>query len=587
MVRRLALVAALVVVYFAVRFPYLSDPLWGEEGMFAHILLAAPASGETLLIGRLNGEPQYCSPEHPVALYKTIGLAGEPFKVVFPGWKTMPEYDFTRALRFTFSLFLLTVLAAILWVAYPHDSPRDPSARCVGPFALIVAVAISPLAVTKSVGLQIDAGTGLLMMGVLPVIVLAFRNGWISGRAFVALAGLGGALTGLGKIEWTLALLAAVLVALVYTILLARRDRGQPTFALWALGAVLAGLVLGNAASYLYDPINHAGGFGLLVRIVRESGYAQTGSLGRYAELLGKTLHVLLTPFLLVFLLAATAPRWLRGGDIWIIFLTAYGLALLVGFVLSPYVLESRDPRYFVPALVVLLCAGVAAFPPEGGRWLRAVGATVILGIAIPSVLAILQHFPEGRALREASDEFDARVDRAVAGTHCLPILRPDQGYLATFDFVSETIPEKYQQSFAMRVGKPLCLPFGYMGAPGPALLDDTVPNSLKQESNTPLIAQEPLVLLSIGPSSTEAGKGFNLQPNGESAMWAQGEGITASTIIVFNNVPLHGYTSGTQNSITTPLPNALFAATGEFSVYLLDTKTGGESNRMYFKVNE
>jgi hypothetical protein len=215
------------------------------------------------------------------------------------------------------------------------------------------------------------------------------------------------------------------------------------------------------------------------------------------------------------------------------------------------------------------------------------VGATVILGIAIPSVLAILQHFPEGRALREASDEFDARVDRAVAGTHCLPILRPDQGYLATFDFVSETIPEKYQQSFAMRVGKPLCLPFGYMGAPGPALLDDTVPNSLKQESNTPLIAQEPLVLLSIGPSSTEAGKGFNLQPNGESAMWAQGEGITASTIIVFNNVPLHGYTSGTQNSITTPLPNALFAATGEFSVYLLDTKTGGESNRMYFKVNE
>ncbi len=80
-------------------------------------------------------------------------------------------------------------------------------------------------------------------------------------------------------------------------------------------------------------------------------------------------------------------------------------------------------------------------------------------------------------------------------------------------------------------------------------------------------------------------GKGFNLQPNGESAMWAQGENITASTVIVFNNVHLHGYPSGKQNSITTPVPDTLFASPGEFSVYLLDTKTGAKSNEVYFQV--
>jgi 4-amino-4-deoxy-L-arabinose transferase-like glycosyltransferase len=126
-------------------------------------------------------------------------------------------------------------------------------------------------------------------------------------------------------------------------------------------------------------------------------------------------------------------------------------------------------------------------------------------------------------------------------------------------------------------------LPFGYFAAV--PLPDDTVLTLFKKSPSAFSTFEQPLVLESIGPTGTEPGKGFNQQPGGESAMWVEGENMTASTVIVFNNVPLHGYPSGKQNSITTPVPDTLFASPGEFPVYLLETKTGRSSNEIYFQV--
>lgn len=42
------------------------------------------------------------------------------------------------------------------------------------------------------------------------------------------------------------------------------------------------------------------------------------------------------------------------------------------------------------------------------------------------------------------------------------------------------------------------------------------------------------LVLKEIGPLKTKAGQGFNVQPNGESAMWFRAENATKTTIAVW-----------------------------------------------------
>lgn len=317
MTRRLVLSFMLILVYLLARVPFLESPLWGEEGMFAHILLEAPQGGATLIVGRVNGEAIHIHPEHPVTPYKLIALIGVPFKAIVQVDSLMPDSELVPLLRFTFSLFLLSVLISILWLAYTPDSLHEPLARNPGPALLILAVAISPLAVSTSTGLQIDAGPGILMVSILPVVILAFQQGWITGPSFVALAGVGALATGLSKQEWSLALLAAIAATLAYTRLLRCGDQYKRNFAFVVLGSTLSGLVLGNLLSYWYDSINYTGGFNVMTRIVEQTGYVHTVSLDDYKTLLFKALSILLAPLVLILLIASMAPSWMpRGGII-------------------------------------------------------------------------------------------------------------------------------------------------------------------------------------------------------------------------------------------------------------------------------
>lgn len=94
------------------------------------------------------------------------------------------------------------------------------------------------------------------------------------------------------------------------------------------------------------------------------------------------------------------------------------------------------------------------------------------------------------------------------------------------------------------------------------------------------------LVLTSFWPQEVKAGEGFNVQPNGGSALGAAGHGITPSTIIVINEVKLHGFNPDKRdNKITTPVPKEIYARAGEYPIYLFDTKTGAKSNELKFVV--
>ncbi len=116
-------------------------------------------------------------------------------------------------------------------------------------------------------------------------------------------------------------------------------------------------------------------------------------------------------------------------------------------------------------------------------------------------------------------------------------------------------------------------------------LPDNTVIDVLRKENPASQPLQSPPILLSIGPPGTRPGVGFNRQLNGESAMWAQGENITPTTIIVFNNTPLHGFQSSQQGIITTPVPDEMFSTAGQFPIYLMDSRNSLRSNELTFHV--
>jgi hypothetical protein len=98
--------------------------------------------------------------------------------------------------------------------------------------------------------------------------------------------------------------------------------------------------------------------------------------------------------------------------------------------------------------------------------------------------------------------------------------------------------------------------------------------------------SKAPPLLKQMGPMKTKVGVGFNVQSNGESAIWTITENATRTTVVVWGETQLHS-TFGGSNGVTALVPKELYSKSGQFQVYLLDTKTGKKSNHLIFTVEE
>lgn len=101
---------------------------------------------------------------------------------------------------------------------------------------------------------------------------------------------------------------------------------------------------------------------------------------------------------------------------------------------------------------------------------------------------------------------------------------------------------------------------------------------SSKQETSA-------LLLKKFGPNEVKAGQVFNKQPNGESAIWAETENVTPSTILVLDGVRLESAPHADGKAASAFVPKNLYQKPGEYSLYLLDTKSNKKSNEMKFIV--
>jgi len=90
--------------------------------------------------------------------------------------------------------------------------------------------------------------------------------------------------------------------------------------------------------------------------------------------------------------------------------------------------------------------------------------------------------------------------------------------------------------------------------------------------------------LCEIGPNEIRAGVDFNVQPNGESAIWVITKSATKDTVIYWNDTQLR---TDYKNSelLTAAVPKSLYAKSGSFVCYLMDMKTKGKSNNYILNV--
>ena len=93
------------------------------------------------------------------------------------------------------------------------------------------------------------------------------------------------------------------------------------------------------------------------------------------------------------------------------------------------------------------------------------------------------------------------------------------------------------------------------------------------------------LVLKKFGPEDIRAGQLFNKQPDGESAIWAETENATPTTVLVLNGVSLKSAVVSEGRGVTAAVPKSLYEKPGGYPLYLLDKENQQKSNEMKFVV--
>lgn len=85
----------------------------------------------------------------------------------------------------------------------------------------------------------------------------------------------------------------------------------------------------------------------------------------------------------------------------------------------------------------------------------------------------------------------------------------------------------------------------------------------------------EQLQIKDFGPTEIVQGERFNVQPNGQSAIWARAQNVTGSTILVLNECELVTAVHEEESLLTALVPDELYQEEGRISLVLKDTHTG------------
>lgn len=93
------------------------------------------------------------------------------------------------------------------------------------------------------------------------------------------------------------------------------------------------------------------------------------------------------------------------------------------------------------------------------------------------------------------------------------------------------------------------------------------------------------IILHRFGPEEIKEKTKFNIQPNGESAIWVHCEHATETTVIVIDDVQLDTTIQNEGQLATAYVPEWLYQDAGEYPIYLYDKTNHTTSNKLTFTV--
>lgn len=92
--------------------------------------------------------------------------------------------------------------------------------------------------------------------------------------------------------------------------------------------------------------------------------------------------------------------------------------------------------------------------------------------------------------------------------------------------------------------------------------------------------------IVNFGPKGTTVSTGFNIQQNGQSAIWIQASNIkTPYVSVIWNNTALTSTFHEKNNIVTALVPNELLQSKGKIEIYIIDQENKIKSNKAIFEI--
>ena len=381
-----------IIVIIAIRLPFLSKPLTGEEGTHTMLLMQHFSSGALILgehenddlnscltlIGHVDGRDIFVRPSRNLMPYCFINRVVSPIASVFYDDRDNFELKtiFARAVFLSISVFGYFALSCVCLIA----SLRMGGVLKAFPFLLLLYASSTVLAVGSSIQPQLDGSIGVLLLGISFLLITLDASYNFNSKISFLLIFSAGFLISLCKNEWPIALLISVIIILLAKPLLKLLNFSNKTtwiavdekrrlqiLILWILAGIITCIFL--------SPSDYFSGYKLM-RAIGDQHYSPWKLIETYQDLL-KPLGILM---LMSGFLAALNFKQLFSKNILISVYLVFACGVVIGFINSGWLGDSF-PRYFAPPLLLIAgyCIVTLSQLSKMRQWLAAIFCIPIL----------------------------------------------------------------------------------------------------------------------------------------------------------------------------------------------------------------
>jgi hypothetical protein len=421
--------------------PLLNEPLYFEEGIFAELIVHRPAGPLYSLSGRMNGVNIYSRISHPAASYELLRLGGWIGQRFLKDPVYLDDAVVTPRLRILCSIYQFSIWAIIAIILFFSKIIQSKWG-----YVILFMAAMSPLALKTSVLLQIDNTAGAVFCGTAAILILLTTTPDLSHRWRPGLFFAAGFVAGLGKQEWSMALLLVLLILLSLQFVMKSRIQMQ------GVGLILAGLLVGNVISFLSDPINYAAAFKFMALFSGLSEHSpQRWQLERWWSFIKIEAPFIYICFVLqgIFILSIIVNHK-QSMLKYLLFL--YGNILFLAYLIINW---NYECRYFVPSLVVLTGVCIATLPSSPPSWYNKTVGAMVATVFISTVTFLLFNTPNRNIQLE---QIQSGLLKTSQGT--ILYLGSGAGWnKPQIDYINNTSAYTSCKEIAEKYGKTLLLP--------------------------------------------------------------------------------------------------------------------------------